>query len=151
MPGRAYGGVEDPTLSQGGVEIRTRIQESLRRAERYTSRYRRLDVGLLACSIVLSTVATVLAGGAAYGGETAVDALGGWRPVCAVVAICTALGTVTAGLHKAFHVTDRLTRSVACVAGLKALELEISFRGKDPAAAVEAYQGLLKDYSDCLV
>ena len=88
------------------------------RAERYCAGIRRWDTLLLLISIICGAVATVLAGGTVIGGP-ALEAVGGWRILCSIVALLSASGTVAGALHKSFQITTHLSSAEQCVAQLR--------------------------------
>ena len=71
-------------------ELLSTVRDALRRAELYCARTRRWDTRLLIISIICGAVATVLAGGTVVGGSRALEAVGGWRILCSIVALFTA-------------------------------------------------------------
>ena len=99
---------------------------------------------------MLGTLATALAGGGAAGGKPVMDALGGWRFICTIVAVLTAVGTVAGALHKSFGVSDKLSSSVACIGKLRSLELSLMLSKKDPVEAAQLYEQILKEHPDCI-
>ena len=72
--------------SQQRDELLNTVRDALRRAERYYARTRRWDTLLLIISIICGALATVLAGGTVIGGNRALEAVGGWRILCSIVA-----------------------------------------------------------------
>ena len=89
--------------SQQRDELLSAVRDALRRAERYYARTRRWDTLLLIISIICGALATVLAGGTVIGGNRALEAVGGWRILCSIVALLSASGTVLALSTKAFR------------------------------------------------
>lgn len=131
-------------------EILKLVREGIYKTESYAKKYKKLDMWLLITSIVLSTLATVLAGGTAAGGKPVMEALGGWRVVCSIVAAFTAVGTISSTLHKAFQVTNHLAAAVACISKLKSLELTITVTEKEPSEVTEAYKQILVEHPEFL-
>jgi hypothetical protein len=91
--------------SQQRGELLNTVRDALRRAERYYARTRRWDTLLLIISIICGALVTVLAGGTVIGGSRALEAVGGWRILCSIVALLSASGTVAGALHKSFQIT----------------------------------------------
>jgi hypothetical protein len=86
-------------------ELLNTVRDASRRAERYCARTRRWDTLLLIISVICGALATLLAGGTVIGGSRALEAVGGWRILCSIVALLTASGTVAGALHKSFQIT----------------------------------------------
>src|SRR4029453_7947726 len=107
-------------------ELLGTVRDALRRAELYCTRTRRWDTRLLIISIICGAAATVLAGGTVIGGQSALQAVGGWRILCSIVALLTASGTVAGALHKSFQIKTRLSNAEKCVAQTRALDAAIA-------------------------
>jgi hypothetical protein len=105
--------------SQQRDELLNTVREASRRAERYYARTRRSDTLLLIISIICGALATVLAGGTVIGGNRALEAVGGWRILCSIVALLSGSGTVAGALHKSFQITTHLSSAEQCVARLE--------------------------------
>jgi hypothetical protein len=136
--------------SQQRDELLNRIRDALRRAELYCARTRRWDTRLLIISIICGAVATVLAGGTVIGGKSALDAVGGWRILCAIVAVFTASGTVAGALHKSFQITTRLSSAEKCVARLRTLDAAITASDLPTHNALETFQRISEEHAACL-
>ncbi len=136
--------------SQQRDELLSTIRDALRRAELYCAKARRWDTRLLVISIVCGALATVLAGGTVIGGKPALDAVGGWRVLCSIVAVFTGSGTVAGALHKSFQITTRLSSAEKCVARLRALDVAISASNLPTAGALETFQRISEEHAACL-
>src|SRR4029453_18668723 len=88
--------------SQQRDELLGTVRDAFRRAELSRTRPRWWDTPLSVISIIYGAVATVLAGGTVIGGQSALEAVGGWLILCSVVALLTASGTVSGALQKTF-------------------------------------------------
>ena len=137
--------------SQKRDELLSTVRDALRRAELYCARTRRWDTLLLLISIICGAVATVLAGGTVIGGKPALDAVGGWRILCSIVAVFTASGTVAGALHKSFQITTRLSDAEKCAAGLRALDAAIAASDLPTENALETFQRISEEHPACLV
>jgi hypothetical protein len=131
-------------------ELLRTVRDALRRAELYCAKTRRWDTLLLLISIICGAVATVLAGGTVIGGQSALQAVGGWRILCSIVALLTASGTVAGALHKSFQITTRLSSAEKCVARLRALDASIAARDLPTANALETFQRISEEHAACL-
>jgi hypothetical protein len=136
--------------SQQRDELLGTVRDSLRRAEFYYVRTRRWDTRLLIMSIICGALATVLAGGTVIGGKPALDAIGGWRILCSIVAMLTASGTVAGALHKSFQITTRLSNAEKCVARLRALDVAIAASDLSTAGALETFRHISEEHAACL-
>jgi hypothetical protein len=136
--------------SQQRDEFLTTVRDALRRAELYCARTRRWDTRLLIISIICGAMATILAGGTVIGGKAALDAVGGWRILCSVVALFTASGTVAGALHKSFQITTRLSNAEKCVARLRALDATIAATDLPIEKALETFERISEEHAACL-
>jgi hypothetical protein len=136
--------------SQQRDELPSTIRNTLRRAELYCAKTRRWDTRLLIISIICGAAATVLAGGTVIGGQSALEAIGGWRILCSIVAVFTASGTVAGALHKSFQITTRLSSAEKCVARLRALDVAIAATDLPTANTLEAFQRISEEHAACL-
>jgi hypothetical protein len=136
--------------SQPRDELLRTVRDALQRAELYCARTRRWDTLLLVISIICGAVATVLAGGTVIGGQSALQAVGGWRILCSIVALLTASGTVAGALHKSFQITTRLSSAEKCVARLRALDASIAAGDLPIGKALETFQRISEEHAACL-
>lgn len=136
--------------SQQRDELLSTVRDALRRAELYCARTRRWDTRLLIISIICGALATVLAGGTVIGGKSALDAVGGWRILCSIVAVLTGSGTVAGALHKSFQITTRLSSAEKCVARLRALDVAIAASDLPISNALETFQRISEEHAACL-
>jgi hypothetical protein len=136
--------------SQQRDELLCTVRDALRRAEFYYIKTRRWDTRLLIMSIICGALATVLAGGTVIGGKPALDAVGGWRILCSIVAMLTASGTVAGALHKSFQITTRLSNAEKCVARLRALDVAITASDLSTADALETFRHISEKHAACL-
>jgi len=135
---------------QQRVEMLNTVRDALRRAELYYARARRWDTRLLIISILCGAVATVLAGGTVIGGNRALEAVGGWRILCSIVALLTGSGTVAGALHKSFQITTRLSSAEKCVAQLRALDATIAATDLPIGEALETFRRISEEHAACL-
>jgi hypothetical protein len=126
------------------------VRDALRRAEAYCAKTRPWDGRLLVISIVCGAVATVLAGGAVVGGQRALDALGGWRILCSIVALFTAAGTATGALHKTLQITTRISSAEKCIASLRALDVTIAVSDLPADEALKMFRHISEEHAACL-
>jgi len=131
-------------------ELLSMVRDALRRAELYCARTRRWDTALLVISIICGALATLLAGGTVIGGQRALDAVGGWRILCSIVALLTGSGTVAGALHKSFQITTRLSNAEKCVARLRALDATIAASDLPISNALETFQRISEEHAACL-
>ena len=136
--------------SQQRDELLNTVRDASRRAERYYARTRRWDTLLLIISIICGALATVLAGGTVIGGNRALQAVGGWRILCSIVALLSASGTVAGALHKSFQITTHLSSAEQCVARLRALDAAIAASDLPTDNALETFQRISEEHAACL-
>jgi hypothetical protein len=136
--------------SQPRDELLRTVRDALRRAELYCAKTRRWDTLLLVISIICGAVATVLAGGTVIGGQSALQAVGGWRILCSIVALLTASSTVAGAVHKSFQITTRLSSAEKCVARLRALDASIAASDLPIGKALETFQRISEEHAACL-
>lgn len=137
------------TLDQP-ADLKAVVRDALRRAEAHHSRCRPWDARLSIISIVCGALATVLAGGAVAGGKPALDALGGWKILCSIVAVLTASATAASSLHKSMRVSDRVANAEKCIARLRALDAALVTGGLPPDEALKLFQRIAEDHAVCL-
>ena len=131
-------------------ELRSTVRDALRRAELYCATTRRWDTRLLIISILCGAAATVLAGGTVIGGKPALEAVGGWRILCSIVAVFTASGTAAGALHKSLQITTRLSSAEKCVARLRALDATIAASDLPTDNALETFRRISEEHAVCL-
>ena len=136
--------------SQQRAELLSTVRDALQRAEFYCARTRHWDTRLLIISIICGAIATVLAGGTVIGGSRTLEAVGGWRILCSIVALLTASGTVAGALHKSFQITTRLSSAEKCVARLRALDAAIAASDLPSDDALETFQRISEEHAACL-
>jgi hypothetical protein len=127
------------------------VRDALKRAEAHCRRYRPWDGRLLLISIACGALATLLAGGAVAGGSEAMKALGGWKIVCSVVAVFTAVGTSAGTAHKSLQITAKVLNGERCVARLRSLEAGLVGGIITPEEALAAYQKISEEHAVALV
>ena len=131
-------------------ELLNAVRDALQRAEAYCGRIRPWDSRLSIISILCGAVATVLAGGAVAGGKPAMDAIGGWRILCTIVALFTASGTAAGALHKTLHVTSRVSNAEKCIARLRALEATLVASDLPADEALQKFHRISEEHAVCL-
>jgi hypothetical protein len=131
-------------------ELLGMLRDALRRAELYCARTRRWDTRLLVISIICGGVATLLAGGTVIGGQRVLEAVGGWRVLCSIVALLAGSGTVAGALHESFQITTRLSSAERCVVRLRALDATIAASDLPIKDALETFQRISEEHAACL-
>src|SRR5690606_23226005 len=126
----------------------TRIQEQLQRLERRRARLRSLNTRVVTLNLVLSAIATALAGVTAVTGPLVGEGPPAWRWTCGLVAVVTAAAALTTGIQQRFHVPEWLGRTLACVGKLRSLELELQLSRSTPEEAAGEYEELLESYPE---
>ena len=124
--------------------LRQQIKLSFQKATAQKNKLIRTDRRFSIANLVLSAVATFIAGESAIAGE---PIMGNWRVTTTVASLCTLGATVTAGIHKQVAPTDLLIESSECAAKLKALSIETIPVMYEVADVSEAYRQLLSEFS----
>jgi hypothetical protein len=138
------------TKAQKRDELLGAVRDALQRAEAYCGKIRPWDSRLSVISILCGAIATVLAGGAVAGGKPAMDALGGWRVLCSMVAVFTAAGTTAGALHKTLQITTRVSSAEKCISRLRALEATIAATDSPAEEALQKFQRISEEHAVCL-
>ncbi|NJL23178.1 MAG: hypothetical protein HC895_23920 [Leptolyngbyaceae cyanobacterium SM1_3_5] len=122
--------------------LRELISSSLEKAQVQKNVLKRKNDRYATASIILSVLATLLAGSAGIFGKAE-----NWRATCLFAAICSAGVTVTTKLQTA----EQLTEASECVGQLKALRIETVLPTYDLEKVSEKYQQILTEFStvDC--
>jgi hypothetical protein len=136
--------------SQQRDELLGTVRDAFTTSRALLHQGRRWDSRLLVISIICGAVATVLASGTVIGGQSALQAMGGWRILCSIVALLTASGTVAGALHKSFQITTRLSSAEKCVARLRALDAAIAASDLPIDNALETFQRISEEHAACL-
>lgn len=122
------------------------LEGRLGRLGRRLAGYRRSDTWLPVASIVLSALATMLAGAVAVEGADLAGQAGGWRAVCSAVAVLTGLATLSSGLHKQLGVAHKLSEATNCSARLNALRFSLGGPEPDLEELRREYREVLEQY-----
>ena len=137
--------------TQRKEELRSTIRDALSRAEAYCTRYRPWDTRLLVIGIVCGAIGTLLAAGTVAGGKPVLDAFGGWKILCSIVAVFTAAGTVASAVHKSLQITTRVASAEKCVARLRALDATIVATDVPVDEVLDSFRQISEEHSVCLV
>jgi len=131
------------TISEEPHQIlQQRIRTSLQRARQYKTRLTRAATRYSIGHIILSAVATSVAGLATVSGA---PLMADWRWTCAIAAVAALGATIIAGLQMLLTNPDRLGEASECVARLTALEVETITASYDVEAVRDKYQQVLAD------
>ena len=79
-------------------QLSQRVRDSLRKAQNYTLRFRRIHTRLVVVGFVGSAVAVLVAGGTSIQGPLVGSGVEGWRLACVVAALLSLVSTVCVGL-----------------------------------------------------
>jgi hypothetical protein len=130
--------------------LQDRIRENLQRVERKTSRLRRVNVQVQSVTLVLSTLATLLAGLTAANGPLVGEGPPAWRWTCGAIAVITAAGGLVAGFHQRFQLPEKLANTISCAGRLRSLDLGLRLARLSPAEASHEYEQLIASYPEDL-
>ena len=130
--------------------LATRIQDNLRRVEVRAARLRRVNVRVQSANLILTTLATLLAGLTAAAGPLVGEGPPAWRWTCGAIAVVTAAAGLTAGFHQRFQLPDQLARVLSCAGRLRSLELGLQLARLSPQEASHEYEQLIASYPEDL-
>lgn len=131
-------------------ELTKAVSDALGRAEAHCGKFRPWDTRLSVMSIACGAIATVLAGGAVAGGKPALDAFGGWKILCTIVALFTAAATASSSLHKSLQISNRVANAERCIARLRALEAGLRASELPVHEALRTFQLISEEHAGCL-
>lgn len=122
--------------------LREHVFGSLEKAQAQKTTLKRNNARHTTANIILSVLATLLAGTAGIFGS-----VGNWKATCLLAAVCSAGATVAAKISTA----EQLTNASECVGQLKALRVETILPNYDLDDVSEKYQQILSEFSsiDC--
>jgi len=122
--------------------LREQIFSSLEKAQAQKNTLKRNNARHTTTNIILSVLATLLAGTAGILGNAA-----NWKITCILAAACSAGATVTAKMQTA----EQLTEASECVGQLKSLKVEMMLPNYNLEQVSEKYQQILSEFStiDC--
>jgi hypothetical protein len=131
-----------PDLTKQSDVLREQISSSLEKAQVQKSTLKRNNSRYTTTNILLSALATLLAGTAGIFGNAA-----NWRSVCIAAAVCSSGAIATAKMQTA----EQLNEASECVGQLKALKVETIVPTYDWEQVSEKYQQILSEFStvDC--
>jgi len=144
-------GAMQPAADDTRMLLIDRIQEHLQRVERRVGRLRRVNVRVITLSLVLSTVATLLAGLAAAGGPLTGEGTSAWRWTCGLIAVVTAGAALATGVHQRFQIPENLARALACAGRLRSLDLALRLARLPPEEVGHEYAELIATYPEELI
>lgn len=118
--------------------MRTQISGSLEKARKRRNTLKRKNSRYTTTNILLSALATLLAGMAGTIGSAQ-----NWKVTCLFASVCSAGVTVITKLQTA----ERLTETSECIGQLKALKVETVTPTYDLQQVTEKYEQILSDFS----
>ena len=132
---------DNQQLSKDYQELTKDIKSCLVLVDLKARSYHRIYTLLTICTIMLGTIATLLAGDSArngkmFAGKTAEMTTGkapsalpkGWRNVCLIIAVCTGVSTIAASIDKVLKIADHRTKAIACAGAFDSLRAELAKR-----------------------
>lgn len=134
-----------PTAEQRDTMLE-RIRYALRTAEKRAQSLRSRSSWFILANLVCGALGTVIAGLAAAAGPAVGTGPHAWKVTCGVVAVLTACGTLFSGLNQQLAIPDRLAKAEACVARLRALEMEVTVTQRDLAEVTRQYEEVVAGY-----
>jgi hypothetical protein len=129
------------TQKQLDQQIQTSFQKATtqrKRLETHSSRY-------TITGIILSALATFVAGVPSLLGQTLI---GDWRLTCSVAALITLAATIVTSVQNQVAKPDILTKASECVGRLRALLIELQSPDVDYVQVRRQYQAVLVDFAE---
>jgi hypothetical protein len=145
--------------------LRQEIERRQAAADKAARRYRRLNIALLAVSLLCGLFAAALAGDSAAAGKMIAAPVAeattgnppsplakGWRNVCGIIAILSLLATAANGIGSVFKIAEHQSKAFVCAGVLDSLHTDLLPGGAMGPEAVEKVRAdlakLLKDYPE---
>jgi hypothetical protein len=128
-----------------------RIRNGLRTAEQRAQSLRHRSSRFILANLVCGALGTIVAGLAAAAGPMAGSGPRAWKLTCAAVAVLTACSTFFSGLIHQLAISDRVANAAACVARLRALEMEITVTHRDLAEVTRQYEDLVASHQEFML
>ncbi|MDX1980489.1 MAG: hypothetical protein SFV51_09495 [Bryobacteraceae bacterium] len=155
-----------PTQDDRAV-LRREIERRQMAADKAARRYRRLNIALLALSLVSGLLAAALAGDSAATGKLVAAPVAqastgnppsplpkGWRNVCGLIAVLSLVGTAASGFSSVFKIAEHQSKAFVCAGTLDSLQTDLlpgAAAGPETIAKVRAdLAKLVKDYPEYL-
>jgi hypothetical protein len=124
--------------------LRQQIHSSVQKASAHKDRFKRANSRYSIFNILLSALATFVAGQAAVAGGSLV---GEWRITCAVASGFALGATIVAGVQKQLADPELLAEASECVGKLRALKIDTLALSYDLEGAGKKYQQILSHFS----
>ena len=140
-----------PASTDVRAVLTTRIGDHLQRVERRAGRLRRINFQVTGLNLLLSSVATLLAGLTAAAGPLVGEGPPAWRWTCGIIAVVTAGAALTTGILQRYKVPEALARTLACAARLRSLDLALQLARLGPDEVGQEYEQLLATYPEELI
>ncbi|MQA92409.1 MAG: hypothetical protein GEU90_19650 [Gemmatimonas sp.] len=128
--------------------LETRIHDNLQKIDRKADRLKRVNVQMQSGNLVLTTVATLLAGLTAATGPMVGEGTPAWRWTCGAIAVITAAAGLFAGFHQRFRLPEKLANTLSCAGRLRSLELGLRLTRLSPQEASHEYEQLIATYPE---
>lgn len=128
--------------------VLSKIRESTERAEFESARLRQRNSRLTGAGILAGGLSTAVGALAVTFGPMMSQIGGGWKLTCGVATLLTACATVCMGFCQQLSLPDHLAKATACAGRLRALEVQLSLGGREPAEVAKEYEDLMTYYYD---
>lgn len=134
-----------PEISPKHTQLRQHVQASLRQAETYTTRLRKVYTGLVIGGIVCSAATVLVAGGTALQGP----AIGtGWQLACGVAAGLSLVSTICNGVMQQLKLGEHLPLAQLSVGRLRGLDLALVTGSRDWSEIAKEYEAIIKEAAE---
>jgi hypothetical protein len=128
---------------QPNRSIEQHINESLNKAQNYQQELRDKNNRYTLTHLILSSLATFLAGQAVFTGAKSTEM---WKMTCAIASALTLGATITATMQKQVADPQLLTEVSECVGKLKSLKFETISSNYNRQEVTQKYQRILSDF-----
>ena len=129
------------TQNQLDQQIQASFQKATTQRKKLETKTSRFTI----TGIVLSALATFVAGVPSIFGQTVI---GDWRLTCTVAALITLAATIVSSVQNQVAKPDILTKASECVGRLRALLLELQSSDVDYVQVRKQYQSILVDFAE---
>jgi hypothetical protein len=133
------------TPEQQRRDLKQQIEDSLKKARAYRDKLKRAAFVSTVLNIILSALATFVAG---LAGIKGIKVTGDWPNTCRLAAGFALGATVVAGLQRQLADPGLLARAGECVGKLKSLRAQTLLSNYDPEKLTIEYQEIFEAYPD---
>jgi hypothetical protein len=124
-----------------------RVQDSLKQAQAYTTRHRKLHTTLTIMGIITSALTTLVAGGTATQGMLSPTRLDWPVAACSLAALLSLVAAITGGLNQQWNLAERLMQGQNCVGRLRAIDVAFATGSRSPEELARDYEDIVRTFT----